>query len=72
MVRIFQFLSNKQYIKGGDNGKDGFIKAEQFYYFKKDKIKFRVIGSLEEDIFNLLIDFISNLNVPIDYIVDNL
>ena len=46
----------------GGNGKSACIKAEQFYYFHKDKIKYKVIGKLDEEIFNLLVEFIEELN----------
>jgi len=54
------------------NDKDGYIKAEQFYYFDKETIDFMVIGSMDEDAFNLLIDFIHSLEIEIQHIVDNL
>lgn len=68
----FPITPDDQDIIGGSNGKSGYVKAEQFYYFNKDKIKFRVIGSVQEDIFNLLIRFIQNLQIPIELITDNL
>lgn len=58
----FPITPDEQYIEDGGNGKEACIKAEQFYYFNKDKIKYQVIGRLEEDIFNLLIEFIEELN----------
>ena len=51
----FPITPDEQDIENGGNGKDACIKAEQFYYFNKDKIKYQVIGRLEEEIFNLLI-----------------
>lgn len=54
------------------NKKDGYIKAEQFYYFDKNKIDYILIGSMDEDAFNALIDFINNLKVDISHIIDNL
>lgn len=58
-------------IEGG-NAKEGFIKADQMYYFKKEKISYRVIGAITEDMFNTLIDFINNGDFDIIQIVDNL
>jgi hypothetical protein len=59
-------------IKNND-GIDGFVKAEQLYYFKKDKIDYIVIGKIKEDIFNLLLDFIeTELDVSLEDITDNL
>ena len=60
-----------QNVPGG-NGKDGYIKADQLYYFEKDLIKYRVIGYMEEDAFNELIDFIQNGEFELEVIVDNL
>lgn len=55
-----------------NNGKDGYIKSEQFYYFNKEKIDFTVIGSMNIEAFNNLISFIEKLNVTFNDIVDNL
>ncbi len=56
-----------------NNGADGFIKTEQLYYFKKDKMDYMVIGCIKEEIFNLLLDFIEDeLDVPLQDITDNL
>lgn len=54
------------------NFKDGYIKAEQFYYFNKENTDFVVIGSMKEEIFDLLIKFIEDLNIDIEMIIDNL
>lgn len=67
----FEILHTDTNVAGG-NEEDGFIKAEQFYYFNKEKIKFRVIGAMNEDAFGELIQFIENLDIEIKQIVDNL
>lgn len=67
----FEILHTDTNVSGG-NEEDGFIKAEQFYYFYKEKIKFRVIGAMNEDAFGELIQFIENLDIEIKQIVDNL
>lgn len=54
------------------NNKDGYIKADQLYYFAKDKISYRVIGQIKEDVFNDLISFIENGDFELLDIVDNL
>lgn len=57
------------------NSKDGYIKGEQFYYFDKSKIDFSVIGSVTDDTFDALVEFIEGLSqrgVSIDQIIDNL
>lgn len=59
------------YVKNGNN-KTGYIKAEQFYYFKKSNLKYRVIGMLDKSVFNELIEFINNSDFAIEQITDNL
>ena len=66
--------SNEQNITNGGNGKDACVKADQFFYFNKNNIRYRVIGSLEPDIFNLLLDFIQELNnngIRFEQVIDN-
>ena len=43
------------------NNVDSYVKADQFFYFDKSKIKYINIGSLSPDIFNLIIEFIQEL-----------
>lgn len=50
----------------------GYIKAEQLYYFKSDNLNYKVIGQMRPDIFELLIEFIEGLEVPMEHIIDNL
>ncbi len=57
----FQIQPEDQDIYDGNNGESGYIKAEQFYYFNKDKISYKVIGKFDIEIFNLLIEFIQKL-----------
>ena len=71
----FPIVSEDQDIIGGNNGESGYIKAEQFYYFNKDKIEYKVIGKLDTEIFNLLVEFIEELinsGVKFRQITDNL
>lgn len=69
----FPIAPEDQDIATGDNGKYGYVKAEQFYYFQKQSISYHKIGHLEPDIFNLLIEFIeTEMNTPIVQITDNL
>lgn len=55
-----------------DNGRDGYIKADQLYYFRKDKLSFRCIGSIHEDVLEQLILFIENGSFEVKQIIDNL
>ena len=47
-------VSNEDTITNPDNGGSGYIKADQLYYFNKNKIDYRVIGYINEDILDLL------------------
>ena len=70
----FPITASSEDIKKG-HGKEGFIKAEQFYYFNKSKTSYKVIGELKKDTLNLLIEFINDLpkkGIAIDQIIDNL
>lgn len=66
-------IAHDDSIVKNNNGMDGFIKTEQLYYFKKERLDYLVIGELKEDIFNLILDFIENeLDIPLENITDNL
>lgn len=71
----FEVTAADEKMKSWAHGKDGYIKAEQFYYFDKSKLNFRVIGSLTEDTWSVLVEFIEVLasqGVEIKRILDNL
>lgn len=49
--------------EGKDNdNRYSYVEADQFFYFDKGKIKYIHIGSLEPDIYDLIIEFIQELN----------
>lgn len=57
------------------NTRSGYIKADQFYYFSKNKTHFKVIGRINDDVFNLLIEYIEHLRdegKAFESITDNL
>ena len=49
----FPIVFDDRFVKN-NNGKEGYIKVNQLYYFRKDIIDYEVIGHLDVDIFNLL------------------
>ena len=55
------FISKHSVIGKYLNSKDGFIKADQLYYFNKKKIKYNVIGQLDKKIFNELLYLIDKM-----------
>lgn len=65
-------ISHDDTMTNPDNGNNGYVKADQLYYFKKDKIEYRVIGNVLPDILSLLFEFISESDFPIVDIIDNL
>ena len=67
----FPITAEQTNVPGG-NQKEGYIKADQLYFFKKEKISYRVIGEMEKDAFNDLIDFIDGQDFEIEIITDNL
>ncbi|NSB17419.1 hypothetical protein [Clostridium beijerinckii] len=55
--------------------KNGYVKTEQFYYFNKESIEFRLVGSVTPEYLNELYDFIEGLNekgISIEQITENL
>lgn len=66
----FVYSAEQEHIKNG-HGKEGYIKAEQFYYFDRDKTDFYVLGNVEPELFNELLAYIQTLE-EIENIVDNL
>lgn len=66
----FEYSAEQENIAKG-HGKDGYIKAEQFYYFDRSKTDFYVLGNVAPELFNALLEFISGLE-EIEHIVDNL
>ncbi|RMD02723.1 hypothetical protein D9O40_05330 [Clostridium autoethanogenum] len=68
----FPIAHNDSIVKNND-GIDGYIKAEQLYYFNKEKLDYVVIGEVKEDIFDLILEFIEDeMNCPMKEITDNL
>ena len=50
-----------------DNGKShdnrySYVEADHFFYFDKSKIKYMHIGTIDPDIYNLITEFIQELN----------
>ena len=43
--------------------KTGYIRADDLFYFKKDKIEYKVIGRLSDDMLDKLIKLVISLNV---------
>lgn len=69
----FPIAPEDQKIEKGGNNKYGYIKAEQFYYFNKEKTNYKRIGQLTPEIYELLIEFIeTEMDTPIIHIKDNL
>jgi hypothetical protein len=55
-----------------DNGKDGYLKTDQLYYFQKENLDYETIGYLNEDVFELVIRFINESDFDLKIITDNL
>ena len=58
-------------INNGNN-RNGYIKADQFYYFDKNKLKYKVIGTMNEAAYGELVDFIMTSDFKIENVLDNL
>lgn len=66
----FPVTHSDQDVPNG-NGRDGFIKAEQLYYFDKDLIEYRILGNMTPESFERLKEFIQSLDY-LEIITDNL
>jgi hypothetical protein len=55
-----------------DNGKSGYIKTDQLYFFNKSKIEYTVIGNIQPDILELVLEFIDTSDFEAEAIIDNL
>lgn len=66
----FLYSAEQEHIKNG-HSKEGYIKAEQFYYFDREKTDFYVLGNVEPELFNKLLAYIQTLD-EIESIIDNL
>lgn len=53
------------------NYKEGYIKADQLYFFNRKSIDYTLIGKLKPDAFNSLIDLVNQIK-PSVFITDNL
>lgn len=68
-------ISDKNITDPSYKNKAGYVKTEQFYYFNKDKIKYKLVGSVTPQYLNELYDFIEGLEqkgISIDQVIDNL
>ena len=54
---------NEKRIHGKDiNNKTGYIKADQLYYFDKDKIEYKVLARVDDELLVELVQLILKLN----------
>lgn len=65
-------IKSNNMITNPHNGKDAYIKADQLYFFKKDKLDYRVIGQVTEEALNDIIQFIEDGTFQFEQIIDNL
>lgn len=65
-----EYSSNDERIDNG-HGKDGYIKADQFYLFNLNDLDYYVIGSITPVLIAALQEFISQLK-NVEFIIDNL
>lgn len=66
----FEYPASAENIQNG-HGRSGYIKAEQLYLFNRKNTDFYVLGNVDPELFNALIDFINQLK-DIEVITDNL
>lgn len=65
-------IANDDTVTYPDNGKSGYLKTDQLYFFKKEDITYTVIGYVKPDILDLIMEFINDSEFEIIAITDNL
>ncbi|MGL5329088.1 MAG: type II toxin-antitoxin system PemK/MazF family toxin [Peptostreptococcaceae bacterium] len=67
-------ILNSETHTSPDNGKDGYVKCDQLYYFNKEKISYSVIGDVSEETMIKIMDHINELaeEGKVTNIIDNL
>lgn len=65
-------IAHDDTVTNPHNDKNGYVKADQMYYFNKDKIEYKVIGNILPDILNMIFEYIETSNFEIINIIDNL
>nr|DAU90976.1 MAG TPA: endoribonuclease [Caudoviricetes sp.] len=65
-------ISHNDTVTDPHNNRDGFVKTDQLYYFKKDNINFKVIGNVIPEVLDMIFDFIENSDFEFSHIIDNL
>ena len=65
-------ISHNDTVTNPHNNKDGYIKADQLYYFNKDKISYTVVRSINVESFNKLMEYIEKSDFDLLDITDNL
>ncbi len=65
-------IANEDTHTQPDNGKSGYIKTDQLYFFNKNKIEYAVIGNIQPDILELVLEFIDTSDFEEEAIIDNL
>ena len=59
----------------GGNRKNGYTKCEQFYFFKKENLVYKVIGHLNPGVLDIILEYIEELmenHIQFEMITDNL
>ena len=63
-LRFEENLPIREELISGDkiNSKDGYIKADQLYYFDKSKIQYKIIAHMDDELLDDLVQLILLLN----------
>lgn len=54
-------INKNQIIGDGINEKDGYVRADELFYFKKEKIEYKVIAHMNDDLLSDLVKLILRL-----------
>lgn len=62
-------------IDNKSNNRHGYVAIDQYFFFNKNKVDYKVIGQIKPEIFNLLVEYIEEMKkkgMPVKIIKDNL
>ena len=64
--KLSQYATNLHLAKddrepNDEDTKNGIVRVSDFFFFNKDRIKYKTLGRLNPDVFNLVIEFIEEL-----------
>ncbi|MBQ7247133.1 MAG: type II toxin-antitoxin system PemK/MazF family toxin [Lachnospiraceae bacterium] len=65
-------IENTDTVTVPDNGKSGYLKVDQLFFFNKEKLSYTHIGYVKPEIMKSIFEYIENMGIQPTLITDNL